>query len=325
MTRPCLVVLAVLIAPPAFAQTADATIAPQAQPRATAAPAAGLSTPTGSALSVSLGSYRYVEPGSPGISIHGAKIGAEYSNTRALARHPRWFVQADARGRFGNVTYDGACSPWVIKPDSASPNGYELDLGDFSPCGESGDVDWYVEGRGVIGKDFIGQRWAWSPSTGVGIRRLSNGTGGISDYRTDTYLYVPVGLTARTRVATRRPVSFNVEYDRLIHGWQKTRDSAFGGGDVPATPTAPAFTIDGFSDVAFSQHEGWALRAGARYQLAARWFLEPQYVHWKVAGSTPNDETATFTVHNITAQEHLGFYEPLNHTNEFEVQLGFAF
>ena len=65
-------------------------------------------------------------------------------------------------------------------------------------------------------------------------------------------------------------MSLTLEYDRLLHGWQTTRDSELGGGDVPATPTAPAFTIDGFTDISFSQSDGWALRASAKDGLDPR-------------------------------------------------------
>jgi hypothetical protein len=136
---------------------------------------------------------------------------------------------------------------------------------------------------------------------------------------------VPFGVTARTKVASRGVLSFNVEYDRLLHGWQTTRDSQLGGGEIPATPIAPAFTIDGFSDISFAQHEGWALRLGAKYQLTRHWSVEPSYVHWSVSASPVNYETATFTVNNITAEEQLGAYEPVNTTNEFRIKFGFHF
>src|SRR5207244_2750950 len=110
----------------------------------------------GNDLNVSAGSYNYVEPSATRISIHGAKIGGEYTSTRSLNERRHWFAQVNARGSFGSATYDGFCSPWLIKPNSASPNGYELDLGDFSPCSETGDADWYMEGRAVVGKDVIG-------------------------------------------------------------------------------------------------------------------------------------------------------------------------
>jgi len=304
--------LAALIPFQALAQTPDST-----------ASDARLATPTGHDVNISLGTYTYSEPGDQSISIHGPKVGGEYTGTLSLNKRRLWLLQANVRGTMGNTTYDGWCSPWQITPNSASPNGYQLDLGDASPCTESGDSDWYMEARGLVARDFIGRKWALSPFAGLGVRHLSNGTTGVDGFRTDDYLYLPVGTTARTKVASKSALSFTLEYDQLLHGWQTTRNSALGGGFVPATATAPAFTIDGFSDVSFDQHSGWALRASAKYQLTSRWSVEPSYVHWNVNASPPNDVTATFTVNQVTVQEQLGFYEPLNVTNEFAVKVGF--
>ncbi len=320
-----LAVVVALISSQAFAQTSDSTPAPAAQPQDAAAVNASLATAPGSEVNVSVGGYKYTEPGDLSISIHGPKIGGGYTGTLSLNKSQHSFVQTDVRGTFGNVTYDGWCSPFLITPDSASPNGYALDVGDASPCSESGDRDWYVEARGLVGRDFIGDKWGVSPDTGLGVRHLSNGTNGVAGYRTDTYLYLPFGLTARTKVASHSALSFTLEYDRLLHGWQKTRDSELGGGDVPATPTAPAFTIEGFTDISFAQHGGWALRASAKYQLTRQWSVEPAYIHWNVSPSPVNYETATFTVNSVTVQEQFGAYEPLNATNEFVVKLGFHF
>jgi hypothetical protein len=164
-----------------------------------------------------------------------------------------------------------------------------------------------------------------SPYAGLGLRHLSNGTTGTAGYRTDDYLYLPVGMTARTKVASHSVLSVNLEFDLLIHGWQKTRDSRLGGGDVPPTTTAPAFTINGFTDISFSQPGGWALRASAKYQVTRHWSVEPYYVHWNVSASPVNYRIATFTVNHVTAQEQLGAYEPLNVTREFGVKWGFHF
>ncbi|HEX6465301.1 MAG TPA: hypothetical protein VFZ98_12640 [Vicinamibacterales bacterium] len=311
-----------LIASQAFAQSVDSMVP---STPSTAAVEGSLATRTGHEISAGVTSYTYREPGAQAISIHGAKFVGEYAGTMSLSERRHWFAQAQARGTIGNVTYNGWCSPFMITPNSASPNGYELDIGDPSRCDESGDKDWYLEGRGLAGKDLIGSRWALSPYTGLGLRYLSNGTTGTNGYRTDDYLYLPIGMTARTNVASRAPLSFNLEYDFLIHGWQKTRDSALGGGDIPATTTAPPFTIDGFSDVSFSQSRGWALRASAKYAVTRRWSLEPYYIRWSVRSSPVNYETATFTVNNVTAKEQLGAYEPNNNTSEFGVRLGFHF
>jgi hypothetical protein len=281
-------------------------------------------TPAGHELNVTASSYTYVEAGRHRISIHAAKVGGEYVGTALLSKQRHLFVQADVRGIFGNATYEGWCSPWLIKPNSSSPNGYELDLGDPSPCSESGDNDWYVETRGLVGKDFIRRGWVLSPYTGVGFRYLSNGTSGAAGFRTDDYLYLPAGLTAHTKVRSRR-LSVTLEYDHLLHGWQTTRNSKFGSGEVPATPTAPAFTIDGITDVSFDQHDGWSARASAKYYVTNRWSVEPYYVHWSVNDSPPNSETLSFTVNRVRAQEQLRFYEPFNVTNELGVKVGFRF
>jgi hypothetical protein len=289
------------------------------------APDTDLGTPSGHELNVSLGGYRYAEPqlATP-ISLQGVKFGAEYTGTLSLSQSRQWFFQGNVRGLLGNTSYDGYCRPWLITPDSASPNGYRLGLGSASPCTEDGDADWYVEGRALAGKDFLGQSWGFSPYAGVGLRHLSNGIGGVPGYRTDDYLYLPFGLTTRTRAASRA-LSVTFEYDLLLHGWQNTRSSKLGGGTVPATTTAPAFTIDGFTDVSFAQHDGWALRASARYQVSRRWSLEPYYLHWSVDDSTVDYETATFTVNDITARQQIGFYEPFNTTDEYGVKVWFRF
>ena len=279
--------VAALISPQAFAQTG-----------------ASLATPTGHEVNASVGSYTYTEPGAHTISIHGVKVGGEYTATLSLSKRRHWFGQTDARGSLGSATYTGWCSPFLITPNSASPNGYELDL---------------------AGKDLIGRTWAWSPYGGLGVRHLSNGTTGTAGYRTDEYLYLPVGMTARTRVRSHGALGVNLEFDRLLHGWQKTRGSALGGGDIPATTTAPAFTLDSFTDTSFSQSGGWAFRASAKYQLTRRWSVEPFYVHWNVSASPVNDQTVTFTVNHVTARERIGFYEPLNTTNEFGVRWGAHF
>jgi hypothetical protein len=320
----CAAVIALMSSDEAFAHTSGVTSTPAAQPPG-AAVDDRLVTAPGNEVNVSVGGYTYAEPGDLSISIHGPKIGGGYTGTLSLSKSQHWFAQTDVRGTFGNVTYDGWCSPFLITPDSSSPNGYALDLGDASPCSESGDRDWFVEARGLVGKDFIGHRWGVSPDTGLGVRHLSNGTNGVPGYRTDTYLYLPFGVTARTRVASHSALSFNLEYDFLLHGWQTTRDSELGGGDVPATPTAPAFTIEGFTDISFAQHSGWALRASGTYQVTRHWSVEPAYIYWHVGASPVNYETATFTVNNVTVQEQFGAYEPVNHTHEFVVRVGFRF
>ena len=308
----------------ALAQTPAAPSRASAPAAATGVGDAGLGTRPGHELNVSFGHYTYTEPGALSISIHGPKFVGGYTGTFALSPRRHLFAQADVRASVGNTTYDGFCSPFFIAPNTASPNGYELDIGDASPCSESPDVDWYVEARGLVGKDLVRTSWGFSPFTGLGLRHLSNGLTGAAGYRTDNYLYLPVGLTTRTRLA-QRILSATLEYDQLLHGWQTTRDSLLGTGVVPATATAPAFTIESFSDISFSQTGGWAVRVSGKYQITDRWSVEPSFIRWHVSASNVQPETVVFTVGGISAQEQLSAYEPLNITHEFVVKVGFHF
>jgi len=294
-------------------------------PSATYAQTPGLGTPAGHEVTISVSGYKYTEPEGLSISIHGGKIGGEYTGTLSVDKRRRLFAQANFRANGGHTTYDGWCSPFLIVPDGTSPNGWALDLGDAEACSETGDPDWYVETRGLFGKDFVGSSVGWSPYSGIGFRHLSNGLVGVSGYRTQKYLYLPLGLTSRVKAGSHGVLRFNAEFDVLLHGWNTTRDSELGGGDAPATPTAPPFTINGFTDVSFDQHSGGAFRASATYQFNKHLSVEPYYIGWHVSASPVSTEIATFTVNGITAQEQFGAYEPRNVTNEFGVKFGIRF
>ena len=283
-----------------------------------------LATRAGHEINVSLQHYDYTEPMDLNISIHGPKVGAEYTGTMLLSEQRHWFGQFNLRGTVGNAAYDGWCRPWQIVPSSTSANGYRLTLGTASACSETGDPDWYVDGRVLVGKDLIGSGVAASPFIGVGLRHLSNGTTGNYDFRTDEYLYVPVGLTLRTSPAPRHVLALTVEYDHLLRGWQTTRDSLLGGGTVPATSTTPAFAIGDFTDFSFDQHKGMAFRASASYAIG-RWSVAPYYTRWRVNDSPITTGSVAYAVNNVTVRQTLNAYEPLNMTNEYGVKLGVRF
>jgi hypothetical protein len=302
----------------AFAQT-PATPPPPA-------PANPLGTRAGHELTVSVQQYEYVEPLEIDVRMHGLKFGLEYTGTFSVGAARRWFVQLNARATGFMVDYDGSCRPWQIVPSQASPNGYRLTVGSPSPCAEDNDPDGYGDARALVGRDFGGREsWGISPFAGVGFRHLSNGTTGNFNYRTQEYLYVPLGVTARTRVRATHTIGFTIEYDRLIRGWNKTRNSLFGAGTVPATETTPELILSDFSDLTFKQTDGWALRASAAYDLTPRWSIEPYYVRWQVDDSPLNAGSIAFTVNGITARQSLNYLEPHNFTNEFGVKVGFRF
>lgn len=284
-----------------------------------------LTTRTGNEINVSVQHYEYKEPGDIDVLMHGPKLGGEYTGTFALSQDHHWFGQINLRATGGNVTYDGSCRPWQITPSSTSANGYRLTLGSASPCSESGDIDWYGEGRVLTGKDFVGSTWSLTPFAGAGFRHLSNGTTGTANYRTEEYLYVPLGVTVRTAVSAGHVLGFTVEYDQLIRGWNRTRDSLLGGGTIPATATTPAFSIGDFTDFSFTQRRGAGLRASASYQVNRTWSIAPYYNRWRVSDSPVEAGSVAFMVNGITARQTLNAFEPLNFTNEFGVKIGLRF
>jgi hypothetical protein len=318
VTRLVLAGLMAMSSSAAFAQ-APATTPPPA-------PSNGLGTAAGHELNVSVQQYEYVEPLEIDVRMHGVKFGLEYTGIFSVGAARRWFVQLNARATGFMVDYDGSCRPWRIVASEASPNGYRLTVGSPSPCAEDNDPDGYGDSRVLVGRDLGGRgSWGLAPFAGVGFRHLSNGTTGNFNYRTQEYLYVPLGVTARTRVRADRVVRVTVEYDRLVRGWNTTRNSIFGAGTVPATDTAPSFVIGDFTDLTFKQRDGWGFRASAAYPLARRWTIEPYYVRWQLADSPVSQGSVAFAVNGITARQTLNYLEPHNFTNEFGVKLGLRF
>lgn len=310
-TRTLMVCALALTSTVAFAQTPARLNAPVTQ--------------AGHEINVSLQHYKYVEPDPVDISIFGPKAGGEYTGTWLFSERRHWFGRFNARVSGGATDYDGWCRPWQIVPSTGSANGYALRLGDRGKCTESNDADWYAEGRAIVGKDLVADSWSLSPFAGVGVRHLANGITGNANFRTEEYLYVPVGATLRAAVGSSRAIEFTVEYDHLIRGWQKTRNSLLGGGTVPATATAPAFTIGDFTDLSFAQHRGRAFRADATVPVARRWFIAPYFTYWRVNDSPVSTGSVAYTVNGITARGQLNAYEPLNTTAEVGVKIGFRF
>ena len=302
--------LSLLMSAPAFAQSTAPTVNP-------------LATQSGHDINVSVQHYDYREPKDLAISIHGPKADAEYTGTFFIGEERHWFGRFNARGTVGNTAYDGWCRPWQLVPSTTSANGYRLTLGTASACSETGDPDWYAEGRVVIGRDLIGRSMSLSPFVGVGLRHLSNGTTGNYDFRTEEYLYLPVGATLRT-MAADHVLGLTVEYDHLLRGWQTTRNSLLGGGTVPATSTTPAFTIGDFTDFSFDQRQGWALRASATYAVG-RWSIEPYIVKWQVEDSNTVAGSVAYGVGGVVARQTLNAYEPFNTTMEYGVKFGVHF
>ena len=110
-----------------------------------------LKTQTGNNIGWSLSSYQYQEPGV--MSSKGIKIGLDLRTTKVLQN--KQFIRGDLRYAFGTVDYNGSGSA-------------------------SGEPDWYIEARGLVGKDWAINEAVLAAYTGVGYRYLFNDARGIS-------------------------------------------------------------------------------------------------------------------------------------------------
>ena len=110
------------------------------------------------------------------MSSKGSKMGLDLRTTKVLQNQQ--FIRGDLRYAFGTVDYNGSGSA-------------------------SGEPDWYIEARGLVGKDWLINDAVFSPYTGLGYRYLFNDGRGISStgyagYRRESnYFYLPVGIIHR--------------------------------------------------------------------------------------------------------------------------------
>lgn len=131
-------------------------------------------TQSGSEFGVSLGSYRYEEPGL--MSLQGLKGGFDLRITRThFDRHT--FLRGELRYAGGTVDY--------------TSNG---------TGSSSGEPDWYFEGRALIGNDWLLKSATLSSYAGLGYRFLFNDGRGITSTG-------PAGIDARATTSTFRQVS----------------------------------------------------------------------------------------------------------------------
>ena len=72
-------------------------------------------TPTGQDVNATVSAYTYIEPSATSISIHGPKVGGEYTATLSLNERRHWFAQGNVRGMIGIATYTG----WFTVSDQA--------------------------------------------------------------------------------------------------------------------------------------------------------------------------------------------------------------
>jgi hypothetical protein len=238
-----------------------------------------LATRRGWEVGAQIAHYHYEEPNF--VKIIGSRVGAVGAYTLV-----RWgiFVKADLRVSAGSLKYQGSGTQDSV-PDSI------------------------FEGRVVAGTDFrAGDELVFSPYAGLGYRYLYDDLRGYTQVGSTTfagyrrysnYLYAPVGLTARFRVADRWVLAPTMEYDLFIRGSQKTMLSDTGSGNPDVTNTQ---------------------RSGRGYRLAVmaetnRLAFGPWMHYWKIG-----DSDVVFI--NATVG---GGKEPANWTREVGLEMRYRF
>ena len=205
-----------------------------------------ISSQTGNDIGLSFSSYRYQEPGL--MSLTGAKLGLDLRTTKVL--QDARFIRGDLRYAFGSVDYTG----------SGSAQGYQ---------------DWYLEARGLVGKDWAVSDAVFSPYIGLGYRYLFNdargytSTGAAGYRRESNYIYLPIGVIHRITLNDHARLVTEFEYDHFLSGKQISRlsDAALGYGDVTN-----------------NQSSGYGLKLAVMYE-EANWAIGPYLHHWNIGQS----------------------------------------
>jgi hypothetical protein len=231
-----------------------------------------LKTQTGNDFGLSVSAYQYQEPEI--MSLKGAKMGLDLHAVKALQND--LFIRGDLRFAFGTVDYSGSGTA-------------------------SGEPDWYIETRGLVGKDWEINEMVLAAYTGLGYRYLFNDGRGITStgyggYRRESnYLYLPIGIIHRIALKDQARLESTLEYDDLLTGTQISSLSDVGGG---------------YSDVTNNQSSGYGLRLSAMYQKN-KWAIGPYVYYWNIGQSdiVPEIQNGVPTGY--------GLVEPKNNTVEF--------
>lgn len=232
-----------------------------------------LKTETVNDIGLSFSSYQYQEPGL--MSLKGSKIGLDLRTTKVLSNER--FIRGELRYAFGTVDY--------------TSNG---------TGSASGEPDWYIEARGLVGKDWAFNDMVFSPYTGIGYRYLFNdgraitSTGHWGYRRESNYFYLPIGIIHRSSVKGEARLVSTLEYDHLLAGKQISR---FSDGR------------QGHSDLTHKQTNGYGLKLSVIYEKD-KWAIGPYAHYWKIGQSD------TVPLYQNGVPVAIG-WEPKNDTVEF--------
>ncbi|MBU0689567.1 MAG: hypothetical protein KJ850_05220 [Gammaproteobacteria bacterium] len=188
------------------------------------------------------------------MSLSGIKTGLNLRITKAYpARHT--FLRGELRYAGGTVDY--------------TSNG---------TGSSSGEPDWYIEGRALVGNDWLLKSATLSSYVGLGYRFLMNDGRGITSTgaggyrRQSTYIYLPAGFIYRTALSRGNEMTGLIEYDHLLSGNQFTKLSDTGLG---------------YSDIDSKQSDGYGVKLRLSY-VTPLWSAGPYLHYWNIADSAIN-------------------------------------
>ncbi len=145
------------------------------------------------------------------MSLKGSKLGLDLQTTKVL--EDEQFIRGELRYAIGLVDYNS-----------------------YRTGSATGDPDWYIEARGLVGKDWAANDAVLAAYTGIGYRFLFNDGRGITStgnwgYRRESsYFYLPIGITHRVALPDQARLVSTLEYDHLLAGKQISRLSDGGVG-----------------------------------------------------------------------------------------------
>ncbi len=186
------------------------------------------------------------------MSLQGAKMGLDLHVVRVSEDDDVLIFRGDLRFAAGTVDYSS---------DSTGS--------------ASGEPDWYIEARALVGKDWAINEAVISPYTGLGYRYLFNDGRGITStgyggYQTPKQLYL---------FACRHHPSHRAQ------GPGKTGEHA---GIRPAAGRKQISSLSdvgaGYSDVTNNQSSGYGLKMSVMYQKD-KWAIGPYLYYWNIGQS----------------------------------------
>jgi len=198
-------------------------------------------------------------------------------------------MMARLEGRFalGEVDYDGATQ--------------DPTTGEIIPITINGIDDFALEGRLLLGPEWLGENALNTLYAGIAYRYLNDDLagGGPGGYvRESNYFYVPIGFEIDTNIQADWSWGGRIEYDYFVWGLQRSHLSDI----YPLLP-----------DVDNDQESGYGYRASIKLQYKSTdviFAIEPFFRYWDIDKS----------------KVELGsVFEPANETTEFGIQLTWMF